>query len=60
MNDAVLPFFFGVFCGIAMIGIGSALPTSLLAQARKEIALCEKDLPRSQHCVIIAVPEEKK
>jgi hypothetical protein len=34
MNDAVIPFFFGVFCGITMIAIASGLPSSLLAQSK--------------------------
>lgn len=57
--DTLVKMAFGGF--LAMIAIVAMIDTSpgshknIVENAIKE---CEKDLPRSQHCKIIAVPKE--
>lgn len=51
----------GFIAGILLTMIGFMLVTSagvgLLADAREQIELCEKSLPRTDHCVLVAVPK---
>ena len=34
-------------------------PNSIVVKADSAIELCEQDLPRTQRCIITAIPEEK-
>jgi len=56
MVDEVVAFFVGIAVGSLLVGSLCLLVpnenTGLLAE-------CEKDLPRSQKCVLIAVENEK-
>jgi hypothetical protein len=52
--------FYGLMMGILLyISMAAAVPNSIYNQHHKAIDACEKDLPRSEHCVIIAVPRSK-
>ena len=46
----------GVLC---MVFIQEIMSDSPKNQIRKVIEVCEKDLPRNQHCVITGVVEKK-
>ena len=51
-------FFFGALFGAIII-----FPVGVdygQREARTAVETCEKELPRNQHCVIIAVPEQDK
>jgi hypothetical protein len=60
MSDAIPAFFFGIICGLVLIVFLLNTPSSLLKQAKEQIEQCEKDLPRSQHCVLTAVVEDER
>ena len=60
MNDGFIPgLFLGIIAGI-WISIGSqdVMSDSYKNQIKKAIEVCEKDLPRNQHCVITGVVEK--
>lgn len=46
----------GIFIGLAIFNY---FPGTLLKSARTAIEECENTLPRNQHCIIKAIPEEK-
>lgn len=46
----------GVLFGMVIISLLTMNATEAYRVALKKIAACEKDLPRSQHCVLIAIP----
>lgn len=61
MNDG---FIFGNILGIIAgiwisIGFQDIMSDSYKNQIKKVIEVCEKDLPRNQHCVITGVVESK-
>jgi len=52
--QAVLGFILGIFACMIMVN-----PIrEFRVEHEQKIAVCEKDLPRSAKCVLIAVPEE--
>jgi len=51
-------FGFGMFAGIALT-FGVILVGWGFTNAKVSIDECEKDLPRSQECVLIAVPKSE-
>ena len=52
--------FLGFLVGIVLCGVLVNLPTAYHAMAKLAVEQCEADLPRSQKCVLVAVPEEKR
>ena len=48
-------FVFGLICAMIILSI----PSGLFHQAVTAIDECEKNLPRSQECVITAIPKEE-
>lgn len=50
-------FFFGVVFAAFLIFIVSIIPGSKVYDYNKAIDECEKNLPRSQECVITAIPK---
>ena len=60
MADTLWGMFMGAFIAIVAIGATNDLsrnsPTNIIRNAINE---CEKNLPRNQHCYIIAVPPDK-
>jgi len=61
MNDGFIPgLFLGIIAGIWIsIGFQDIMSDSYKNQIKKVIEVCEKDLPRNQHCVITGVVEKK-
>lgn len=61
MNDGFIPgLFLGTIAGIWIpIGFQDIMSDSYKNQIKKVIEVCEKDLPRNQHCVITGVVEKK-
>lgn len=60
MNDRLLFLCVGAFIG----GIGGGIANDIrhmkvTQRVELEIKACEQDLPRSQHCRIIAIPVDK-
>lgn len=63
MNDGIdatiLKLLLGVMIGFFLAGVLSTLaPDSFYNQVNNAKKACEKNLPRSQNCVITAVPEK--
>lgn len=58
MTDKDGIFILGVFVGILATSTGLLLLANCYTP--QSIEECQKDLPRSQKCVLIAVPEVKK
>lgn len=56
-DDNVINLIFGVVIGLMVVNY---FPGSLLQSAKIAIDECEKSLPRDQHCIISAIPEEIK
>lgn len=53
-------FLIGIFCGIMMSATEEKYDAdSATNRIQLQIDLCEKSLPRYQHCVLTAVPERK-
>mgnify|MGYP003350729376 CR=1 FL=1 len=52
---AFFGFFVGVFVAVGVEESKSDSPTNIVKSA---IEVCEQTLPRTQHCVITAVPEK--
>ena len=54
----------GFIVGVAVMTIISSLittrPGSFASQAHEAIKNCERDLPRSEHCILTAIPESQK
>lgn len=48
----------GMIIGAMLVTGITMLPWSYHSKAVKALEQCEKDLPRSQECVITAVPKE--
>ncbi len=46
----------GVVAGVLLVGVAISTPEHIFAQSLKAIEQCEASLPRSQKCVITAVP----
>ena len=46
----------GIFIGLILFNF---FPGTLLKSSRTAIEECEQALPRNQHCIIKAIPEEK-
>lgn len=60
MNDIFPPFIGGLFTGIfIVVGLQSASDTSYKNIVENNLKQCEKNLPRNEHCYIIAVPPSK-
>ena len=61
MSDGFTPgLILGSIAGIWIsIGFQDIMSDSYKNQIRKVIEVCEKDLPRNQHCVITGVVEKK-
>ena len=58
-NDQWPAFMIGMIIG-ALVTFGLiSFPTSYHSQAIKALNQCEKDLPRSQECIIFAIPESE-
>ncbi len=55
MKDYLL----GLFCGVMLCVWTVRLTPNEINSNRQKIIDCEKDLPRSQKCVMLAVPERK-
>jgi len=50
----------GIIIGILFTALMyEFLPESIVVKANSVIELCEQDLPRTQRCIITAIPEEK-
>ncbi len=53
-------FLLGIFTGIIIFSMSlMVIPGTKLKTAETAIEECEKTLPRNQHCIITAIPEEK-
>lgn len=53
-------FIVGVLLGILLTVVTyEFLPVSTVVKADSVIELCELDLPRTQHCILTAIPKEK-
>ena len=48
----------GIIIGAMLVTMLTMVPWSYHSKALKALEQCEKDLPRSQECVITAVPKE--
>jgi N-acyl-L-homoserine lactone synthetase len=68
MNDSydsdysgyLLMLFAGLFIGVGCVRVADILmPNSLHNKYYNAIQECEKDLPRSEHCVLVALPRSK-
>jgi len=58
-NKLAMMFFGGMFLGTLLYNLLlTIIPTSTIYKYDKAIELCEKDLPRSQSCVITAIPKK--
>ncbi len=56
-----IPIFimFGIIIGIILtVSMYEYLPISTVVKAGSAIKLCERNLPRIQHCIITAIPKE--
>lgn len=49
-----------IFGAVIALMLTNYLPGSFLKSAKIAIEECEKSLPRDQHCIISAIPEELK
>jgi len=59
MKDTLATFIFGGFISIVLLMVAIDLsPNSHKNIVDNAIKECEKELPRNQHCKIIAVPKE--
>lgn len=61
-NSETVPIsiMFGIIIGIMFtVVLYEFLPASTKVKADSVIELCEQNLPRNQHCVLTAIPEEK-
>lgn len=59
-NSFVGFFLLGLFTGIIIFSMSlMVIPGTTLRNAKDAIEECEKTLPRNQHCIINAIPEEK-
>ena len=60
MNDIFPPFLIGLFTGLFIaIGLQNLSDTSYKNIVENNLKQCEKNLPRNEHCYIIAVPPSK-
>ncbi len=58
MSDITIGAIFGIFLGFMISGLIILVdPTSYRNVHKQAIEECEKELPRSQTCVVIAVPK---
>ncbi len=48
-----------LFSAVMALVVVNYFPGSLLKSAKIAIDECEKSLPRDQHCIISAIPEEE-
>lgn len=57
----IMNFILGFWTGIMLVAIISAIvPDSIYNKVHDAITKCEQNLPRTQVCVITAVPELKQ
>lgn len=62
--DSIFTYLIGIGCGIVMglviaKGIEDTSQDSYKNQVKLAIEVCERDLPRNQHCTIRGVVEKK-
>ena len=54
-------FLIGAMCGSMLTGIEISLSTTFITNSQQRlISECEKNLPRTQHCVLTAIPANEK
>lgn len=59
-DAGIILFIVGIIIGILFTAsMYEFLPESIVVKANSVIELCEQDLPRTQRCIITAIPEEK-
>lgn len=57
--DSFGAFFWGLAIGVwFMIGLDYFLPNKYELEYKRVVENCQKELPRSQKCVLAAVPEK--
>jgi hypothetical protein len=52
-------FVMGVLVVTCVLGFALAITSYNYSMSREAIAECEAKLPRNQHCVLTAIPEEQ-
>lgn len=61
MIEHVSLFIFGAMIGvILMAAVFFYTPGTIIDKGFAAIETCEKSLPRDQHCIITATPQEKR
>jgi hypothetical protein len=50
----------GILTGVIMVIVITITTDSLVKQGREALSNCEAELPRSQHCIITAIPNVKE
>lgn len=60
IGSFLVGFMLGFLVGAWMLGIYIAVSGNNSAMAKTAITECEIELPRNQHCVLTAIPEEMK
>lgn len=60
MNNEWPAFMIGMVVGFLVLFALISFPTSYHSKAIKALEQCEKDLPRSQECMIVGVPKPRE
>lgn len=60
MKDKITIFLGGMLAGMLILMVIDQIPGSTAYKATVAIKSCEKDLPRTQSCILTAVPKEEE
>lgn len=58
-NDIISAFWFGVIIGVVFLFFILAFGPTTCKKGHDALRECEVNLPRSEYCVIVAVPEQE-